>query len=104
MLRRISREYRAHPAGLPPPQGRYSMSEPEPGEDLEQGRMTVLEHLQELRRRLRNAGIVLVAAGLTASYFAWDFFEFLTRPVVRALVALGQDPVLVKLTPTEGFW
>lgn len=73
-------------------------------EGLDEHRMTFLEHLQELRRRLRNAGIVLVVAGLTASFFAWDFFWFLARPVLRALTYLGQEPIFIKTEPAEGFW
>ena len=42
---------------LPPPSA-------EAGDELEQSRVSVLEHLEELRKRLRNAGLVLVASGL----------------------------------------
>jgi sec-independent protein translocase protein TatC len=80
------------------------MSDEESGEQLDESRMSVLEHLQELRKRLRNAGLVLVASGIVASFWAERFFQFLTRPVMQALTQLGQPPVLVKFTPGEGFW
>jgi sec-independent protein translocase protein TatC len=66
--------------------------------------MTLLEHLQELRIPLRNAMLVLVGATLVSYLLAMDFFYFLARPVEEALRALRQDPVIVKLTPAEGFW
>jgi sec-independent protein translocase protein TatC len=81
------------------------MTESQPGDDeIEENRMSFLEHLQELRRRLRNAALVLVGAGLGASFFAWDFFQVLCRPVARALRQLGQPAMLVKTAPAEGFW
>jgi sec-independent protein translocase protein TatC len=67
-------------------------------------RMTVLEHLQELRKRLRNAGLVFAATTLASSFFTMHLFDLLSRPVVSALRQLGQEPVLIKLTPSEGFW
>jgi sec-independent protein translocase protein TatC len=80
------------------------MNDEESGDELEESRMSVLEHLQELRKRLRNAGLVLVVAGIAASWWSWKFFLFLVRPVERALTELGQAPEFIKITPTEGFW
>lgn len=76
------------------------------GEDAEQGTMSLLEHLQELRLRLRNAAVLFAAATLGAWYFSLDFFHFLARPVERALRALQPlaPPTIVKLSPSEGFW
>jgi sec-independent protein translocase protein TatC len=70
----------------------------------EERRMSLIEHLQELRVRLRNSMLVLAAAAFAASFFATDFFQFLARPVEQALRALNQKPIFVKLTPGEGFW
>ena len=67
-------------------------------------KMSLLEHLQELRVRLRNSLLVLVAAAVGASFFATDFFFFLARPVEQALIALEQSPTIVKTSPAEGFW
>jgi sec-independent protein translocase protein TatC len=66
--------------------------------------MSILEHLQELRVRLRNSMLVLAAAALGASFFASDFFRLLARPVQQALKALGQPATIVKQSPGEGFW
>jgi sec-independent protein translocase protein TatC len=70
----------------------------------EGGRMTFLEHLQELRVRLRNAGVVFLVATIVSAFWAWDFFQLLARPVIAALVALGEPPVIIKTAPAEGFW
>ena len=67
-------------------------------------RMSLFEHLQELRVRLRNSMLVLVGAGVLASFFANDFFHLLARPVHQALRALGQPATIIKTTPAEGFW
>jgi Sec-independent protein secretion pathway component TatC len=66
--------------------------------------MSLLEHLQELRLRLRNSMLVLASAALASSFFANDFFRLLARPVQLALKALGQPATIVKQTPGEGFW
>jgi sec-independent protein translocase protein TatC len=68
------------------------------------GRMSLLAHLQELRVRLRNALLLFVAATLAASFFANQVFVALALPVTRAMIALGQAPTIVKLSPGEGFW
>ena len=73
-------------------------------EQLEDRRMTLLEHLQELRLRLRNAGLVWLVATGAAAVFANDFFHFLARPVGAALRSLGQSAEIVKLSPAEAFW
>jgi len=70
----------------------------------EGGRMSLLEHLQELRVRLRNAAVVFLIATIVSAFWAWDFFELLARPVMAALEALGQPRLVVKTTPGEGFW
>jgi sec-independent protein translocase protein TatC len=80
------------------------MSDVEPGDELDASRMSVLEHLQELRKRLRNAGLVLVAAAMAAGYWAGDFFQFLARPVAQALGTLGQPAEIVVIGPSEAFW
>jgi sec-independent protein translocase protein TatC len=71
---------------------------------LDEPRMSLLEHLQELRRRLRNSVIVLIGAALAASFFAERFFFFLARPVYQALRDLGQQEQIIKISPAEGFW
>jgi sec-independent protein translocase protein TatC len=49
--------------------------------ELEKGRMPFLQHLAELRDRLRNAAIVFIAAFLVCWYFAKEIFAWLREPL-----------------------
>ena len=71
---------------------------------LDEHRMTLLEHLVELRTRLRNAVIAFVVAMCGSIYFVAKFFEVLTRPVVRGLKNAGFPPDLHVKGVTEVFW
>jgi sec-independent protein translocase protein TatC len=71
---------------------------------LDEPRMSLLEHLQELRVRLRNSVVVLVIAGVAASFFSERFFFLLARPVQLALRALKQPETIVIVAPAERFW
>ncbi len=73
-------------------------------QDLDEKPMSIMEHLQELRVRLRNAGLVFVAAFFVSSFYANDFFLFLMRPVEQAMRQLGQEPIIIRTSPSEGFW
>jgi sec-independent protein translocase protein TatC len=83
-----------------------SSSEPVDPEQaaLDEHRMTLLEHLAELRTRLRNAAIAFILAMIGSFYFVAKFFEVLTRPVRRGMVAAGFPPELNVMKVTEVFW
>ncbi|HEX3905904.1 MAG TPA: twin-arginine translocase subunit TatC [Polyangia bacterium] len=68
--------------------------------------MSFVEHLAELRVRLRNSALVFIAAIGVSFYFVKNYFDFLTRPARAAwVVALaGQEPVFRFASPTEPFW
>jgi sec-independent protein translocase protein TatC len=68
--------------------------------------MTFIEHLSDLRRRLRNAAIVFLLAVVVSFIFVKKYFDVLTRPARAAwMVALhGQEPVFRFASPTEPFW
>jgi sec-independent protein translocase protein TatC len=68
--------------------------------------MTFVEHLSELRLRLRNAAIIFLVAVGVSFYFVKQYFDVLTRPARAAwVVALaGQEPVFRFASPTEPFW
>ncbi len=85
--------------------------EPPPPEDpdkksVEDARMTFVEHLSELRLRLRNSAIVFLLATIGSFFFVKKYFDLLTRPARAAwIVALpGQEPVFRFASPTEPFW
>jgi sec-independent protein translocase protein TatC len=73
---------------------------------VEQARMTFVEHLAELRVRLRNAAIVFLVAVGVSFYFVKTYFDVLTRPARAAwMIALaGQEPTFRFASPTEPFW
>jgi sec-independent protein translocase protein TatC len=73
---------------------------------VDQARMSLVEHLSELRQRLRNAAIVFLIAVIGSFYFVKQYFGILTRPARAAwIVALpGQEPVFRFISPTEPFW
>ena len=65
-----------------------------------------MEHLAELRLRLRNSAVVFLIA-VVGSFFVVKYqFDYLTRPARAAwLIALhGQEPVFRFASPTEPFW
>jgi sec-independent protein translocase protein TatC len=71
-----------------------------------EARMTFVEHLAELRLRLRNAALIFLVAVGVSFYFVKQYFDVLTRPARAAwVVALaGQEPVFRFASPTEPFW
>ena len=71
---------------------------------LNEHRMTLLEHLVELRVRLRNAAIAFLLAMIVSFVFVAKFFELLTRPVRRGMVKAGFPPELNVMKVTEVFW
>ena len=78
---------------------------PEAPTQLDEPRMSLLEHLQELRLRLRNSVLVLVGAAMAASFFAERFFFFLARPVYAGAARAGSARAdRSGSRPAEGFW
>jgi sec-independent protein translocase protein TatC len=72
--------------------------------EIDSHRMSLLEHLSELRVRLRNAAIFFIVAMLASFYFVVRFFEILTRPVRRGMIKAGFEPILNVKSITEVFW
>jgi sec-independent protein translocase protein TatC len=68
--------------------------------------MSFMEHLVELRLRLRNAAVVFLLAVIGSFFVVKQYFDFLTRPARAAwMTALkGQEPVFRFASPTEPFW
>lgn len=62
------------------------MAEPESGQELEPGgQMSFLEHLDELRKRLVKAVLILIVSFLVCFYFGQTIYNFLSIPVRQAL-------------------
>jgi len=67
--------------------------------------MTFLEHLYDLRKRLRNAALIFIVVTIGSFFFAEKYFDLLTRPArVAYTSALGREPVFIITNPTEAFW
>ncbi|HEX3766475.1 MAG TPA: twin-arginine translocase subunit TatC [Kofleriaceae bacterium] len=83
--------------------------------ELEEGRMPFLQHLGELRDRVRNAGIAFVVAFLVCWGFADHIFTWLRKPLFDIWIqhtgpALKPGevdwgpPKLIYLSLTQPFW
>jgi sec-independent protein translocase protein TatC len=72
---------------------------------VDDARMTFLEHLYDLRKRLRNAAAIFLLATIGSFFFFKTYFDWLTRPARAAYTAaLGREPVFMFKSPTEPFW
>jgi sec-independent protein translocase protein TatC len=65
--------------------------------------MSLLEHLEELRKRIIHSGIYLIVAFFVAYGFRQRLFAFMEQPIVSALKAHHLDPHLVYLNPVDPF-
>jgi sec-independent protein translocase protein TatC len=72
----------------------------EPGEK----RMSFLEHLVELRSRLRNAALAFLLSMIASFIFVQHYFDWLTRPVRRGLRDAGHEMNFYAKSLTEPFW
>jgi len=67
-------------------------------------RMSLLEHLGELRSRLRNAALAFLVTMIGSFIFVQHYFDWLTRPVRRGLQAAGHEMNFYARSLTEPFW
>src|SRR5215831_1820904 len=54
-------------------------------EDLEQGKMPLIEHLIELRKRIIYSLLALIVAFVPCFYFAQPMYNFLAEPLAKLL-------------------
>jgi sec-independent protein translocase protein TatC len=75
--------------------------------ELERGRMPFLEHIRELRDRVRNAAIAFVAMFAVCLVFADEIYAWLRGPLEIAWIANKQslpELQMVFTSLTEPFW
>jgi sec-independent protein translocase protein TatC len=83
--------------------------------ELEGGRMPFLEHLRELRSRVRNAAIYFVVAFVVCWYFAGRIYQWLREPMFGVWEDINKHRIANHLKPlgephmvfgrlTEPFW
>jgi sec-independent protein translocase protein TatC len=77
---------------------------PGDGERPGEKRMSFLEHLVELRIRLRNAALAFLLAMIASFIFVQHYFDWLTRPVRRGLRDAGHEMNFYAKSLTEPFW
>ncbi len=70
--------------------------EPEPEEE-ETGKMSFLDHLDELRKRLIRIVTYLLIGLIVCFYFSRDIYNFIAIPLTRLLPA-GTKPIFTNLT------
>ena len=69
-----------------PAPGRYDGGDPSAEEDaLDDGRMSFLDHLDELRRRLTHGVVALLAGFVVAMAFAQQAQDFVMTPLLATL-------------------
>lgn len=73
-------------------------------DELEQGKMPLLEHLVELRRRLIYSALALAILIPPCYYFSQDIFDFLTRPLAAIPSTSGEPHRFIYTDLTEAFW
>jgi len=76
-----------------------------PPDDEEAGmlRMSLLEHLEELRSRILRAMAGVGVAFVLSMFFGDWLWRVVARPAMEALRTLGYRPQIVFTTPTEAF-
>jgi sec-independent protein translocase protein TatC len=90
-------------AATPLELGGATLPTDEPGR-LGEKRMSFLEHLVELRVRLRNAALAFLIAMIASFIFVQHYFDWLTRPVRRGLRDAGHEMNFYAKSLTEPFW
>ncbi|HSR68721.1 MAG TPA: twin-arginine translocase subunit TatC [Acidobacteriota bacterium] len=94
----------------PPPRRASSASssgeggeEDEEGEEELGGRMSFLEHLDELRKRIIFSFLAVMIAFGACFVFREQIFDFLQQPITRVLIDRGMEPKLNFIKPTDAF-
>lgn len=95
----------APPSAPPPPRQPKPPEPPEPEDEDEEGmlRMSFLDHLEELRKRIISSLMGLAVAFFAALIFANELWALVVAPAMEALRRIGVKQELVIISPMEGF-
>lgn len=80
------------------------MAAEEHEDELEQGKMPLVDHLIELRQRLIYAALALLVMFFPCWYFSRDIYDFLARPLAEVLQLKGEARRIIYTDLTEAFW
>lgn len=72
-------------------------------EELEEGKMPLLEHLIELRKRIIYSLLSLIVAFVPCFYFAQPMYNFLAAPLGKILANQPGGPTIIQTDLLEGF-
>src|SRR5260370_33201507 len=73
-------------------------------EELEEGKMPLLDHLIELRQRIFYSLLALLVMFIPCSSFSQDIYGFLTRQLAQVAHLKGDTLQLIYTDLTEAFW
>src|SRR5260370_17140764 len=73
-------------------------------EELEEGKMPLLDHLVVLRRRILYFILAFLVMFIPCSSFSQDIYGFLTRPLAQVAHLKGDTLQLIYTDLTEAFW
>src|SRR5712692_3039805 len=79
---------------------RYQLSPEEPDDDMREGKMGFLDHLDELRKRIIRSCLAIGAGMLVAFFFVDRLGDFILAPT---LATLPRGDALIFTKPGEGF-
>ena len=74
-----------------------------PDSPPDEKRMSIFEHLEELRKRVFYAVLYWVLCSTVVGFYADGLMGIILRPFMEALVAAGQKPVMIYTEPTSSF-
>jgi len=72
-------------------------------EERQMGAMSLLQHLEELRRRIIYSLVAVVVCTCAAWWWVRDIYALVERPIQAVLAKNHLDPHLVYMNPTEPF-
>ena len=91
------------PAPPPPPPPATPAAEDEEPDEEGMLRMSFMEHLEELRKRILRMLAGIGIAFLLSLTFTSELWNIISDPAVDALKRIGARPKLAFMTPTEAF-
>jgi sec-independent protein translocase protein TatC len=77
--------------------------EPAKEERRELGSMSLLQHLEELRKRIINSMLAIVVGFFVAFWFHDQIYDWMSKPIIEAFKKLHQNPELNYSNPTHPF-
>jgi len=82
----------------------YDDDDDDDEDEVDASRAPLLDHLNELRRRLIKVIIGMLVAFVVGIYFANEVFNILAKPYMDAQAASGQERRMIFTALTEGFF